>query len=470
MRRQPLALVAALTAVLATACSSSHRGAGSVPSSTTASSVTTAPAEPSDTTSPPARQAGWLTYDHDSERSGVDPTSPPPGAASAIREAWTSPTLDAAVYAQPLVTPNAVVVATENDTVYSLDPSTGAIRWRRHLATPVAGSSLPCGNVDPSGITGTPVIDQATQLIWVVTFSANPYAHTLWAVRLTDGTVAASRPADPPGADPATDQQRGALTLGSGRVYIPYGGLFGDCGDYHGHVLGLSTATGTAATATRPLTYTTPAARAGIWAPPGPVLDGSGDLLIATGNGTPVSPPGDANSVIRLTPDLAVAARFTAPDTAALSESDRDLGSTSPTIVNGDVVETGKEGVAYLLAPDLHLLASAHVCAGGFGGTALAGDTVMLSCFDGLYALQVGGTSITTRWKDTGIRPGPPIVAGGIVWAVDRGGRLVGYDTQTGRLAYSHAVAVAGSFPTLAAYNGALYVLDGDRVAAFTGV
>ena len=378
------------------------------------------------------------------------------------------------MYAQPLVTGNAVVVATERDTLYSLDPSTGAIRWRRHLADPVSGSSLPCGNIDPSGITGTPVIDQATQLVWVVTFTAgadgHTFSHTLWAVRLGDGTIANAKPADPPGADPATAQQRGALALAGGRVYIPYGGLYGDCGDYHGQVLGLSTATGTAATATRPLVYTTPATRAGIWAPPGPVVDGDGSLLVSTGNGLPVTPPGDANSVIRLTPDLTRAAVFTAPDTVTLSQTDRDLGSTSPTLVGGDVLQVGKEGVAYLLNPDLHLIASTQVCAGGFGATAVQGETVFLSCFDGLYALQVTGTGVAVRWKVTSIQPGPPIVAGGAVWAVDRGGSIDGFDARSGHLLFNHAVAAAGSFPSPAAYRGTLFVPDGERVAAFTGV
>ena len=458
----------AAVALVAVACSSNQAQPQAAPG------VSTGPApQPPGSANPPASSAGWLTFDRDPQRSGDDPTSPAPGG---IRQAWTSPKLDGAVYAQPLITDHAVIVATEADSVYSLDRSTGAIQWQRHLATPVNGSSLPCGDIDPSGVTGTPVIDPATKLVWVVTFSSSPDsptspdAHTLWALRLADGTIAASRPADPPGSDPASAQQRGALALGNGRVYIPFGGLFGDCGDYHGTVLGLSTATGTGATATRPLAYTTPAGRAGIWAPPGPVMDRGGDILVATGNGLPVEPAGDANSVIRLTPDLAVSGRFTSPGTASLSQTDQDFGSTSPTLVRDDVLQTGKDGVAYLLDPGLHLVASAHVCAGGFGGTAVVGSDVFLSCFDGLYAVRVTATGITVLWQATSLRPGPPIVAGGVVWAVDRGGHVDGFDARTGRRVYSHAVSVAGSFPTLGAYKGALYVPDGNGVAAFTGI
>ena len=48
-----------------------------------------------------------------------------------------------------------VIVATENDSVYALSASGGAVLWTRHLAAPVP-SGLPCGNISPSGITGTP--------------------------------------------------------------------------------------------------------------------------------------------------------------------------------------------------------------------------------------------------------------------------------------------------------------------------
>lgn len=451
MRRRVL-LSALAAACLAAACSSTR------PSG--------APAPPAGTVRPAPDAAGWLTYDHDAQRSGEDAAAPP---ARNVRADWVSPPLDGAVYAQPLVTDHAVIVATENDSVYSLNTSDGAVQWERHLASPVRGSSLPCGNVDPSGITGTPVIDPASALVWAVTFSSGPYAHTLWALRLSDGTIAASRPADPLGSDPATDQQRGALTLTAGRVYVPYGGLYGDCGSYHGRLFGVTVA----GTGLPPVSYSATAERAGIWSPPGATLDNAGDLLVATGNGLPVDPPGGANSVIRLTPDLNVVASFTAPDSEALSQSDTDLGSTSPTVTpGGDVFQVGKEGVGYLLSPDLkRTLSTTRVCSGGFGGTAVAASSIFLSCFDGLYALALTrGAKVTVRWRAVPLQPGPPVVAGGVVWTVDRAGHLDGFDARSGALVYTHPVSVAGSFPSPAAADGKLYVPSGRRVAAFTGI
>ena len=63
----------------------------------------------------------WPTYHHDAGRSGVDPTAP---AAGTVAKAWTSPSLDGTVYAEPLVVGNRVIAATEGDTVYALAAST----------------------------------------------------------------------------------------------------------------------------------------------------------------------------------------------------------------------------------------------------------------------------------------------------------------------------------------------------------
>jgi hypothetical protein len=125
-----------------------------------ASPATSSAAAPSATatSAPPAGQdADWPTYDRTADRSGVSISSP---ASATPRRSWTT-AVDGTVYAQPLVVGSEVIVATENDTVYALDESTGAVRWSRHLASPVP-AGLPCGNVDPSGITGTPVADVTT--------------------------------------------------------------------------------------------------------------------------------------------------------------------------------------------------------------------------------------------------------------------------------------------------------------------
>lgn len=449
---------------------SSGSNPGSAPTKTAGSRTvtTTVPPFATSTTTVQSRTPAdtWGTYDRDVARTGNDPSSP---RVSNPRPEWTSVDLDGSVYAQPLVIGSSVIAATENDTVYSLDVRSGRVNWSHHLASPVSGSSLRCGNIDPSGITGTPVADAATHALWVVTFSS-PFAHTLWEIDLGSGRVLGARPADPPGSDPSTEQQRGALTLSSGRVYIPYGGLYGDCGNYHGWLVGLSATSPANRTM---VTYETPATGAGIWAPGGPVVDGAGDIFVATGNGVPVDVPGDANSVIKLDPSLNVLGRFTAPDFQHLSATDTDLGSVSPIITTGgDVLQVGKEGTGYLLGPNLGSpLQSFHVCSGGFGAAATTADNIYLSCFDGLHALDNRDAGhLSPTWAATGIKPGPPIVSGGAVWTVDRSGALDGFSETTGKMVYTYPLAVAGSFPTLCADAGNLLVSDGNRIIAFGGV
>jgi hypothetical protein len=100
-----------------------------------------------------------LDVDLNSGRTGNDPSFPT--FAGSLAAGWST-ALDGAVYAEPLVVHGTVIVATENDSVYSLDPANGSVLWRQHLGTPVRLSTLPCGNIDPLGITGTPAFDPAT--------------------------------------------------------------------------------------------------------------------------------------------------------------------------------------------------------------------------------------------------------------------------------------------------------------------
>jgi outer membrane protein assembly factor BamB len=51
-----------------------------------------------------------------------------------------------------------ILVATETSRVHALNASTGNVIWQRYVGAPVT-SGLPCGNINPLGITGTPVVD-----------------------------------------------------------------------------------------------------------------------------------------------------------------------------------------------------------------------------------------------------------------------------------------------------------------------
>jgi len=93
--------------------------------------------------------------------------------------------------------------------------------------------------------------------------------HVLFALDAADGSVRWSRGIDLPLDDPATHQQRAALAIGNGYVYVGMGGLYGDCGQYVGELFGVPTS-GVGPT----ISYRVPVAREGaIWAAAGPVLD-----------------------------------------------------------------------------------------------------------------------------------------------------------------------------------------------------
>ncbi len=457
---------------------SSATGTGRPPSSPTATSSPAAPSSAASSLSATSSSAGqaadWPTYDRTAGRSGVSVSSPAPGA---VRSSWTA-AVDGAAYAQPLVVGSEVIVATENDSVYALDASSGAVRWSRHLAAPVTGG-LPCGNIDPSGITGTPVADVATGRLWVVTFTAQPgYRHTLWELDLATGQTVSQRPIDVSGSDPRAQQERGALVLLGSRVYVPFGGLYGDCSDYKGRVVGAPIV------GSGPLVaFTTPNQRqAGIWAPSGEsVRDDS--LYVATGNGTPYDQVDDSDSVLRLSPDLTVEDRFTPSNFESLSADDQDLGSTAPALLPaGLIFQVGKEGIGYVL-DGTRLggtggeLASSDVCEGGFGGDAVDGGTVVFSCYDSLRAIDVtpgqGGAApkLSVRWSVSGISPGPPIIAGGVVWDVNRKGTLSGYRLSDGTSVFSAPTApIVTDFPSLSASGSRLIVPEGDEVVSYLGI
>ena len=336
---------------------------------------------------------------------------------------------------------------------------------------PRLGSSLPCGDIDPSGITGTPVVDPVAGLVWVVAF-IQPTQHVLVALDLATGQVRSRRPIDPPGADPSTEQERGALTLSGGTVYVPFGGLYGDCGKYHGYVVGVGE-NGAGA----PAVWEAPTAReAGIWAPPGPVVGPGGDLWVATGNGASTTAFDDGNAVVRLSPDLHQVDVFAPVNWAQLGKSDTDLGSVSPSMLPGGLVfQIGKAGVGYLMEAG-HLggvdgqVFSEKVCSGAYGGTAVSGSRILVPCRDGLVALNLEpGHRFTVVWRQGQTGAGTPVVAGGVVWMIGTDGQLWGFDQSTGAVRDQVQLGSVTHFPALSVGGDQLFAPTGARIVSFRG-
>jgi outer membrane protein assembly factor BamB len=409
----------------------------------------------------------WPTYHRDALRTGVEPNGPTPGS---LRRVWESPGVDGAVYAEPLFVGNQVFVATEHNNVYALDATTGKVQWQKHLGDPVPQSQLPCGNIDPTGITSTPVADTGRGVLYVVPFTMPP-RHDLVALDLSSGAQRFRRPVDAPGADPKVEQQRSALALVGDQVLVAYGGLFGDCGDYHGYLIGAPADGGGSLT-----TYQVPAARAAaIWAPPGPVVDNN-SVLVASGNSVGVGANPDlSNSVLRLSlPGLQLQDSWTPRNRDQLSQSDQDLGSTSPVPVgDGLVFVVGKEGVGYLMRAGAlggvgGEIFSGQVCR-GFGGTASAPPLLFVPCRgpNELVALRIEGSSFSVAWRVPNV-DGSPILTGDTVWAIDLGGgQLHAYRASDGQELASMPVGDVANFGTPAAGNGLVVVAGGGHVTAF---
>ena len=124
--------------------------------------------------------------------------------------------------------------ATEDNVVQAFDATTSKELWRRAVGRPVRRSSLPCGNINPLGITGTPVIDPATQAIYFDAAVERPNGprHEVFGLSLKDGSVLPGWPVDVAETlqragrhfDPRIQNQRSALTLFDDAVYVAFGG------------------------------------------------------------------------------------------------------------------------------------------------------------------------------------------------------------------------------------------------------
>ncbi|HUY21995.1 MAG TPA: PQQ-binding-like beta-propeller repeat protein [Acidimicrobiales bacterium] len=438
---------------------------------------TTAPGTGASTT--PAPAAGWLTYGGSFARASVDTTGPT--FVHAPTAAWTSPPLDGPVYGEPLLDAGLVLVATQNDTVYALSAADGTISWSDHLATAVPAGMLPCGDIAPSvGVTSTMVIDPGTGTLFAsaALVSGGAVRHAVYAIDIATHRVSWSRDVDQPGWSAAAELQRAALALSAGRVIVGFGGNYGDCGEYHGWVLGVPES------GTGPLlAYRVPTNREGaVWAAAGVSVDAAGDVYAVTGNGD--AGPGTAfdhgNSVIELTPRLTERQYFAPADWAQDNAGDADLGSTAAILLDGSrLFVVGKQHTAYLLDATAlggvgHPLASVVVCESRGGNAYRAPDAYVVCPDDGTIAqVRVGPRSSLSRgwtWSSPTGGAGSPTIAGGVLWTVDLDASLLyGVDLSSGttRFRLRLDTGTPAHFAAPGAAGGLLVVAGARAVEAF---
>jgi len=423
--------------------------------------------------------ADWPTYHLNNTRTGNDTAEP---AATTVTSAWNT-TVVGQVYAEPLIVGNTVLIATEQNNIYGLDVASGAVLWSNtSLGAPVPQSSLPCGNINPVGITGTPVVDTASGLMYVVATVNLPIHYVLYAINISNGTIAWQETIAPAGFNTIYQGQRGALTLANGRVYIPFGGRSGDCGTYSGWVV--------AALASGPgslLNFSLPngPAQGGIWASGGSSVDASGNVYVTTGNtscGSGCNPFDYGETILKLTPTLGIADWWAPTNYGSLNATDTDVGSVAPALLpNNLIFQVGKAGIGYLVNAGAmghisNATFSAVACPGltsdaAFGGTAWAAPYMYVPCRTKLVALNVNtsGPTFTVAWQGPAVSySGPPILAGGVVWTIDPAGTLYGLDPVSGATRYTIGITSANHFATPAAAAGRLFVPAGQVIRAYS--
>jgi outer membrane protein assembly factor BamB len=414
------------------------------------------------------------------------------------------------VYAQPLylkaaaATPDMLIVATESNEVSALDAATGAVVWRKTLGPPVPLSGLPCGNIDPLGITGTPVADPASRTVYLDAMTTGP-RHLVFALSLDDGSTRAGWPVDISAAiagfDSSVHNQRGALALLSGTLFVPYGGHFGDCGDYHGAIVAVPTAAPQTAFA-----WQTRAGGGAIWGPPGVSTDGA-SLYATTGNTFGATAWSDGEAVFRFPPSLVPADSFYPSNWKSLDDGDVDLGGSGAMLVHVPGATPADLAVALGKDGKIYLLDRAHL--GGLGGQ-LFSATVSSSriinapaawhsasgswlafhgppagnCSGDLTALRLSASAPPTAsfaWCAHQNGAGSPIVtttdgqAEALVWAVGSEGdnRLRAFDGETGAVVYAgggaaEAMSFVRRFQSPIVAGGRIYVAGDGRVYTFT--
>ena len=507
---------------------------------------------------------GQLVYRNDNFRTGQnlnESVLTPANVVAAKFGLQFTDAIDAAAYAQPLYVPNVAIpgngthnvvyVATENDSVYAFDAdAAGPPLWHTSFIdpsagiTPVPSSDLGCADLSPIiGITATPVIDPSSATLYVlskVKLGPGSYQQQLHALDITTGlemphspvtitaSIAGTAPdgdADVVSFDPLLQQDRPALTLANGVVYLSFASHC-DIQPYHGWILGYDESS-----LAQVVVYndTPNGSQGGIWeAGCGPGVDTNGDLITITGNGTfdtAGTPIDYGDSFIRLTPNpgtpgtMTVDTFFTPLNELMLADDDDDMGSGGNLLLPDQpgpnphlMVGVGKVGTIFLVNRDSMGGFNASVnqmvqqlpgAVGGMFSTPAywSGEVPKVGLQNMIYTAGVNDhakmfvisngmiktpPASTSRYASFGYPGTSPVISangttGGIVWAIDNSAWhsagpaiLYAFDaTDLSTQLYDSSQygadnpgpAVKFTMPTVA--NGSVYVGTQTQLAVF---
>lgn len=395
----------------------------------------------------------WTRFGWDATRSSAAPVSTGITAANVGALKRQQITIDGTVdasaiylHAVPIVgrARDAFFITTTYGKTLAIDADSGTVLWEY---TPTTYASY-AGSYRITN--ATPVADPDRQFI----YAASPDGH-VQKLAVADGHVVWSTAIT---LLPQREKIASSLNVYHGNVIATTGGYIGDQPPYQGHVAILDAATGQLLHVWNSLCSDRPglldpqscsASGSAIWGRAGAVIDTTtGDILVATGNATWNGTTDWGDAVIELDPTATrIVGNYTPSNTAELSASDADVGSTSPALLGGGyVAQGGKDGTIRLLDASVMHGAAAHK--GGelqsvstpsgsdlFTAPAVlhAGATTLMFVADGggTQAWRFTGGRLASVWKN-GTGGTSPVVAGGLLYVYDPGGGIHVYDPATG--------------------------------------
>jgi len=446
----------------------------------------------------------------------IDSAFTPSNAANLVRDLNFNGTIVGNVHAQPLYIEGGangpmIIAVTASNNIYALNATTGAVIWQRTDIGPAVTSGLPCGNVNPAGTIGTPVVDLASRrLFFDALIAGSPIKHFIYSLNVDTGaTTVPGWPVDLNATASyngipfvsLAQENRGALALVNGVVYNSYSGYLGDCGNYHGWVVGVDI--------NNPANvhgWATTAMGGGIWGHSGVASDGT-NMFVITGN--TFNTGGNwmgGEAIIRLQagpvfdgPPSTVN-YWAPPNWFNLDNSDTDLGGVSAMLIDVPdanpsqlVLATGKDGNAYLLnrnnlggiAAPVGQLSVDGVIRGQSSATYHTSQATYF-VFRGSNEIKAYKITATTpptivfAWSASQTGQGSPWVTttdgtnNAIVWVVGATGdhRLHGYNGDTGAVIYAGGGAnelMTGDrkWNSGIAARGSIYVANDNKVYAF---
>lgn len=376
----------------------------------------------------------------------IDSAFTPSAAANLTRDLDFNGTIAGNVYAQPLYIeggPNGpmIIAVTESNNVYALNATTGLPIWSRtDIGPPVP--TTPCGGFNPTGITGTPVVDLTSRrLFFDALINGNPTKHFIYSLDVDTGATTPGWPVDVNATATYNginfvsfaQEERGGLALVNGIVYVCYSGYLGDCGNYHGWVVGAdinnpSTVAG----------WATTAIGGGIWGHGGVASDGI-NMFVVTGN--TFNTGGNwmgGEAIIRLQAGpiwTGMPTDYWAPiNWFSLDNGDTDLGGVSATVIDVPgatpsqlVLALGKDSNAYLVNRNNLGGITSPVAQANVSGTNRGISAVTYHTSQGTYFAFHNDAGAIRAYKITPTNP-PTIV---FAWSQNQNGRGSPWVTTT---------------------------------------